>query len=189
VASSGVFRLAFRDLVSLGGLALAFALACSAGACAANDGMRVEVISLERPPEGLGLPPPADYTPCYSGEARAYDTDGDGRPDRVKVTVQGKERCYGEDSNHDGVIDTWDLMDESGNLTRRAHDSNGDGKVDQAWTFDPTRKGCGSFSVDRDGDGKNDFGIPLDVCQPAPASSTVPMALPPTPAPAASARP
>jgi hypothetical protein len=147
-------------------------------ACATNDGLRVEVISMERPPEGLGLRPPADYTPCYSGEARAYDTNGDGRPDKIKVTLNGKERCYGEDSNHDGIIDTWDLMDESGNLARRAHDSNGDGKVDQAWTFDPARKGCGSLSVDRDGDGKNDLGIPLDLCRPA--------STPATPAPAAS---
>jgi hypothetical protein len=160
-------------------------LALAGAACAANDGMRFEVISLEREPEGSGLPPPADYTPCYSGEARAYDTNGDGKPDRIKVSIKGKERCYGEDSNHDGVIDTWDLMDESGNLARRAHDSNGDGKVDQAWTFDPTQKGCGSLSVDRDGDGKNDLGIPLDICKPAapPAPPTSPSL--PTPAPTA----
>ena len=152
------------------------ALAAVPLACVANDGMRFEVISMERPPEGLGLAPPADYTPCYSGEARAYDTNGDGRVDKVKVSLNGKDRCYGEDQNHDGVIDTWDVMDEGGNLARRAHDSNGDGKVDQAWTFDPTRKGCGSLTVDRDGDGKNDLGIPLDLCRTPtiPATSATP---------------
>ncbi len=154
------------------------ALAAASGACVANDGMRFQVISMERPPEGLGMAPPADYTPCYSGEARAYDTDGDGRVDKVKVSLNGKDRCYGEDANHDGVIDTWDVMDEGGNLARRSHDSNGDGKADQAWTFDPTRKGCGSLTVDRDGDGKNDLGMPLDLCRPSAVS--VPSA-PPTP--------
>lgn len=163
--------------------AAALALAPLVGACAANDGMRVEVISMERPPEGTGLPPPADFTPCYSGEARAYDTNGNGHVDRIKVSLNGKDRCYGEDTNHDDIVDTWDLMDENGNLARRAHDSNGDGKVDQAWTFDPTRKGCGSFTVDRDGDGKNDLGIPLDLCRPAPTP------IPPPAAPAPSSAP
>jgi hypothetical protein len=159
--------------------AAALALAPLAGACAANDGMRAEVISMERPPEGTGLPPPADFTPCYSGEARAYDTNGDGHVDRIKVSLNGKDRCYGEDTNHDDIVDTWDLMDENGGLARRAHDSNGDGKVDQAWTFDPTRKGCASFTVDRDGDGRNDLGIPVDLCRPAPT----PIPAPPAPAP------
>lgn len=150
-----------RSVVSNVVVLSAALLAC---ACATGDGMRFEVISMERPPEGIGLAPPADYTPCYRGVAKAYDTNGDGRPDKVKVTLEGKERCYGEDGNHDGVIDTWDVMDEQGNLTRRAHDSNGDGRVDQAWIFDPTRKGCSSVVVDRDGDGKSDIGGPLDLC-------------------------
>ena len=143
--------------------------------CAVNDGMRFQVISMEQPPAGLGMAPPAEYTPCWTGEARAYDTNGDGKPDKVKVSFQGKDRCYGEDSNHDGVIDTWDVLDERGNLAKRAHDSNGDGKADQAWTFDPTKKGCAKVTVDRDGDGQPDGIGALDMC---PAS-----------APAASARP
>jgi hypothetical protein len=154
------------------------ALALAAGGCAANDGMRFQVISMERPPEGVGLAPPADYIPCYTGEARAYDTNGDGRVDKIKVSINGKDRCYGEDANHDGVIDTWDVMDEAGNLARRTQDTNADGKADQTWTFDPTRKGCGSLTVDRDGDGKNDLGIPLDICRPA--AVTTPPAPPAT---------
>jgi hypothetical protein len=144
------------------GLAVVSCLCCS---CAANDGMRVQVISMAQPPDDLGAPPPADYTPCWTGEARAIDTDGDGKADRVRVSFQGKDRCYGEDSNHDGRIDTWDVMDESGRLTKRAHDSNDDGKVDQAWTFDPTRKGCATVAPDADGDGKPDPGSPVDICQ------------------------
>jgi hypothetical protein len=160
---------------------LAVLVAVPLTACAADDGMRFQVISMERPGEGTGLPPPPDYTPCYSGEARAYDTNGDGHPDRIKVKVAGKDRCYGEDANHDGVIDTWDVMDEQGNLARRAHDSNGDGKVDQAWTFDPARKGCATMTVDRDGDGKADLGFPLDTCAPPPAVSPAVLGSPAAP--------
>lgn len=133
-------------------------------ACAANDGVRMQVISLERPPEGFGMSPPADYTPCWTGEARAYDANGDGRADHVRVSFQGKDRCYGEDADHDGTIDTWDMLDAQGNLAKRAHDSNGDGKVDQSWTFDPSKKGCAAVTVDRDGDGQPDGIGALDMC-------------------------
>jgi hypothetical protein len=150
---------------SLAALPIALVLACAS----ANDGMRFEVISMEHPGDGLGMPPPADYTPCWSGEARAYDTNGDGKPDKVKVSFKGKDRCYGEDSNHDGVIDTWDMLDEQGNLAKRAHDSNGDGKADQSWTFDPANKGCAKVTVDRNGDGQPDGIGALDLC-PAPGA-------------------
>ncbi|MGO9834794.1 MAG: hypothetical protein ACLP1X_11295 [Polyangiaceae bacterium] len=144
---------------------LGLALVVALHGCMAGDGMRFQVISMERPPEGIGLPPPPDYQPCYWGEARAYDRNGDGRFDQIRVTVNGRERCYGEDTNHDGVIDTWDLMDERGNLTKRAHDANGDGRFDQSWTFDPTRKGCATIAGDKNGDGKPDPGTSIDICQ------------------------
>ncbi len=144
---------------------LAIPLCLLFAACAAGEGVRFQVISMERPPEGLGLPPPADYQPCYVGEARGYDRNGDGKLDEVRVSVKGRERCYGEDMNHDGVIDTWDVMDENGNLVKRAHDSNGDGRSDQAWTFDPSRKGCATVAADLNGDGKPSPGSPIDICQ------------------------
>jgi hypothetical protein len=142
-----------------------FALVAGVAACAPGDGIGFQVINMERPPEGAGLAPPNDYTPCYTGEARGYDTNGDGRVDRIAVTVNGKPRCYGEDSNHDGVIDTWDLMDESGRISRRAHDSDGDRRVDQSWTFDPSLHGCASLALDRDGDGLIDPGDPIHICR------------------------
>jgi hypothetical protein len=137
-----------------------------AAACAAGDGVRFQVISMERPPEGLGLRPPPDYEPCYTGEARGYDRNGDGKIDEIRITIKGRERCYGEDSNHDGLIDTWDVMDEGGHLVKRAHDAKGDGRANEAWTFDPTRQGCATLVVDRKGGGEPDFASPIDLCPP-----------------------
>ena len=95
---------------------LGLALVVALHGCMAGDGMRFQVISMERPPEGIGLPPPPDYQPCYWGEARAYDR-------------------------------------------------NGDGRFDQSWTFDPTRKGCATIAGDKNGDGKPDPGTSIDICQ------------------------
>jgi hypothetical protein len=174
------------DLARLAWLAcLAASASLPCAACATGDGMRFQVIHMEQPSGDLGLPPPADYTPCYAGEARGYDTDGDGKTDKVKVSVNGRDRCYGEDTDHNGRIDTWDVVDESGHLAKRAHDSNGDGKVDQAWTFDPTRRGCATVAADVNADGKPDPGTPVDICQQlagAPPGPTPP--IPPSPTPA-----
>jgi len=136
--------------------------------------MRFHVIDMERPSDDIALRPPADYEPCYTGEARAYDNDGDGRVDEVRISLNGKARCYGEDQNHDGKIDTWDIVDEKGNLLRRAHDSNGDGRVDQVWMFDPARHGCATIAADRDGDGKPDPGSLVDICSSLEGSSAPP---------------
>jgi hypothetical protein len=125
-------------------------------ACAAGDGIRFQIISMERPPEGVGLPPPADYAPCYQGEARGYDLTGDGKVDEVRVTFKGRERCYGEDTDHDGVIDTWDLMDDQGHLVKRASDTNGDGRFDRTWTFDPINRGRAAAGAMREGDAESD---------------------------------
>lgn len=108
-------------------------------ACAAGDGMRFEIINLERPPAGLGLPPPPDYGPCYWGEARGYDRTGDGRVDEVRVTFNGRERCYGEDTNRDGLIDTWELVDERGEVVKRAQHVQGDGGLNDGATIDRVR--------------------------------------------------
>jgi hypothetical protein len=146
--------------------------------------MRFQVMNMQRPGDDLGMPPPADYQPCYAGEARGYDTNGDGHVDRIRVAVAGKDRCYGEDTNHDGKIDTWDVMDEQGNLAKRAHDANGDGRADQAWTFDPARPGCGTVAPDANGDGKPDPGSPVDICRNLAGAASAPGAaahLPATP--------
>jgi hypothetical protein len=149
--------------------------------------MRFQVMNMERPSDDVGMAPPADYQPCYQGEARGYDTNGDGHVDRIRVAVDGKDRCYGEDTDHDGKIDTWDVVDEKGALARRAHDANGDGRVDQAWTFDPSRRGCATIAADANGDGRPDPGSPIDVCRslaaPVPTASVGPALPPPSTTP------
>jgi hypothetical protein len=140
-------------------------VALASVACAAGDGMRFQVMNMERPGDDIGMAPPADYRPCFAGEARGYDRDGDGHVDSIRVSMNGKDRCYGEDTDHDGKIDTWDVTDENGRLAKRAHDANGDGRADQAWTFDPTRRGCATVAPDTNGDGKPDPGTPVDICQ------------------------
>jgi hypothetical protein len=162
------------------------ALSLALFACTPGDGMRFEVMNMERPSDDGSVRPPADYQACYTGVARGYDTNGDGKVDRIAVAIDGKDRCYGEDSNHDGKIDTWDVTDERGNVTRRAHDSNGDGRVDQVWTFDPSRRGCATVAADRDGDGKADPGPPIDLC--AGLGGANPAPGPPVPAPTSGPR-
>jgi hypothetical protein len=164
-------------------LALVGALLASA-ACTPGDGMRFQVMNMERPSDDLSMPPPPDFEPCFTGEARGYDTNGDGKVDQVRVSFKGKDRCYGEDTNHDGKIDTWDIMDDTGHLVRRAQDTNGDGRVDQAWTFDPSRHGCATIAADRNGDGKADPGSIIDICNSLTSPVPVPAPVPSAPAPA-----
>jgi hypothetical protein len=159
-SAAGALRCGVVKAVAFVGSALL--LACAA--CAPGDGMRFQVIDMERPSDAIGMRPPPDYQPCFTGEARAYDNNGDGKVDEVRISAHGKDRCYGEDQNHDGKIDTWDIVDDSGRIIRRAHDSNGDGRVDQAWTFDPSRHGCATIAHDLDGDGKPDPGSLVDIC-------------------------
>jgi hypothetical protein len=82
---------------------------------------------------------PTTYGPCYWGEARGYDRTGDGRIDEVRVTFKGRERCYGEDTNRDGVIDTWELMDEHGEVVKRVQRVHGDSGLNDDGTFDRVR--------------------------------------------------
>ena len=116
--------------------ALGLAFVAPILACVPGGGMRFEIINMEHPPEGLGLPPPPDYGPCYWGEARGYDRTGDGRIDEVRVTFNGRERCYGEDTNRDGLIDTWELVDERGKMVKRAQHLQDDGGLDDSANLD-----------------------------------------------------
>jgi hypothetical protein len=70
--------------------------------------------------------------------------------DEVRVTFKGRERCYGEDANQ---------------LVKRASDVNGDGRFDQSWTFDPTRKGCATVARAGESGGKPEPSSAIDICQ------------------------
>jgi hypothetical protein len=125
----------------------------------------------DRPPgTDYGLPPPAAevFEPCWrvGNMVEHLDTNGDGKVDTVRVsTPKGDEVCRGVDSNHDGKLDTWDVV-KDGKVVQRAHDSDGDGKVDQHWTWPVLmRPGCGVMQQDKDGDGRPDPGTPkYDPC-------------------------
>ena len=92
------------------------------------------------------------------------------RPILSSLTISDRQRGEADElqivlDDHDGKIDTWDLLNESGQVVRRAHDSNGDGRVDQAWTFDPERRGCAAIAADENADGKADLGEAFDICK------------------------
>lgn len=173
-----------RNASSLVLLAFAFVLSFVLGAC--QDGMRFEFVNLERPGSDIGLRPPPDFQPCYEGQARGLDTNGDSRPDVIKVTdASGRETCSGSDTDHDGKIDTWDVMDEKGQLKKRARDTNGDERADETWFFEPSRPGCPAIYADKNGDGVPDSVAHIDVCGSLTPTSAPPSAPPAGPAPQA----
>ncbi len=51
-------------------------------------------------------------------------------------------------------VDTWDHVGASGNVEARERDADGDGRVDEWWTFSP--EGIATVRVDTDGDGEPD---------------------------------
>ena len=95
---------------------------------------------------------------------REFDFDRDGRVDEI-VSLRGgviflKER----ETNFDNQLDTWDYY-ESGRLVKRERDSDGDGVIDQWWTFNnPTDARCAAVAFDRNYDGQPDPAGILDVC-------------------------
>jgi hypothetical protein len=123
----------------------------------------------EGPPTGekVTMPPPIAFSACRDATRRhqRIDADGDGRTDTIRVVSADDEVevCRGSDTNGDGRIDTWDVV-ENGHVTKRAHDSDNDGKVDQIWTWPDAKKpACALVTTDKDGDGKGD-GATVDMC-------------------------
>jgi hypothetical protein len=122
------------------------------------------------PGEDLGLRPPQAeaFEPCshVGNRVERVDTNHDGKIDLVRIaTPAGAEVCRGVDANLDGKIDTWDVV-KDGRVVERAHDSDGNGKVDQHWVWPVAqRPGCGVMHPDLDGDGRPDPGTPsYDPC-------------------------
>jgi hypothetical protein len=137
---------------------------------------------------------------------RESDFDRDGRADEIDTLEGGVMKLKLRETNFDNKIDTWDYY-EGGHLARRERDSDGDGIVDQWWTFNnPNNPKCAVVASDRNADGKPDPDSVVDLCgeqysapkppaTPAPSGSAaappVPSAsaAPPAPPPPASAAP
>lgn len=95
---------------------------------------------------------------------REFDFDRDGRVDEIASLRGGAVFLKERETNFDNQLDTWDYY-ESGRLVKRERDSDGDGVVDQWWTFnDPTDARCAAVSFDRNYDGEPDRSGILDVC-------------------------
>lgn len=130
---------------------------------------------------------------------RESDFDRDGRADEIAVYENGVLKLKMRETNFDDKIDTWDYY-EGGRLARRERDSDGDGIVDQWWTFNnPQNPKCAVVATDRNADGKPDPDSVVDLCGesygapkaaaggPPPGATAAPSAAPaaPTPTPAA----
>ncbi len=141
--------------------------------------------------EDLGLPAPRAeaFEACsrVGNRIERVDSNGDGKIDTLRIsTPGGTEVCRGSDANFDGKIDTWDVI-KDGKVVERAHDSDGDGKVDQHWTFPVAlRPTCGIMRPDLDHDGRPDpgtakydpcglLGGAAPVVVPAAATTTLPL--------------
>ncbi|HVY49744.1 MAG TPA: hypothetical protein VHB21_27810 [Minicystis sp.] len=142
---------------------------------------------------------------------RESDYDRDGRADEIDLFKDGHLYLKLRETNFDNKIDTWDYY-ENDRLVRRERDSDGDGYIDQWWTFnDPANPKCATVATDRNGTGKPDPNSVVDLCadqygggtkaaptssaaaksSAAPATSAAPSAAPAAapPAPAPSAKP
>src|SRR5262249_52975510 len=89
--------------------------------------------SAAKTPEGDALPIAVDHEACdtSSSSAEKIDSNGDGKPDIIRVTSGGKEVCRSVDLNHDGVPDSYIYFDANGAVRRRESDFDRDGKIDE----------------------------------------------------------
>jgi hypothetical protein len=121
---------------------------------------------------------------------REQDFDRDGRADEISIFENGQIKLKMRETNFDNQIDTWDYY-ENGRLVRRERDSDGDGIIDQWWSFNnPQNPKCAIVASDRNADGKPDPDSVVDLCgdsygtvkTPAPSGPTAPAPGAPSPA-------
>jgi hypothetical protein len=83
------------------------------------------------------LPLAIEHERCdtESSGNQPLDTNGDGRPDIVRVMSSGHEVCRMVDLNHDGRADSYIYFDASGAVRRRESDFDRDGRIDEIATY------------------------------------------------------
>lgn len=88
-------------------------------------------------PSTEGLPLEMTHADCdiTSSSAVKIDTNGDGKPDIVKVMSGGREVCRMVDINHDDKPDSFTYFDSNGAIRRRESDFDRDGKMDEIAYF------------------------------------------------------
>src|SRR5258705_2683021 len=101
-------------------------LSFSAGGCGSTEG-NAKVPSADQ------LPLAIEHESCdvTSSSAEKLDTNGDGKPDIVRVTSGGREVCRMVDLNHDDKPDSFVYFEPSGAIRRRESDFDRDGRIDE----------------------------------------------------------
>src|SRR4051794_16401656 len=90
----------------------------SAGGCGGSKEQEAKVPSADTLTIAIGHEP-CDVT---SSSAEKIDTNGDGKPDIVRVMSGGREVCRMVDLNHDDKPDSFVYFDGAGNIRRRESD-------------------------------------------------------------------
>jgi hypothetical protein len=113
-----------RSTLLLAAVAFAHLAASGCGGSKAADA---------KTPTGDNLPVAIEHEPCdvSSNSAEKTDTNGDGKPDIVRVMSGGHEVCRMIDLNHDGKPDSYLYFEASGALRRRESDFDRDGNLDE----------------------------------------------------------
>jgi hypothetical protein len=96
-------------------------------------------------PSPDSLPLTLEHESCdtESSSAQKVDTNGDGKPDIVRVMSDGHEVCRMVDLNHDGRPDTYIYFEANGGVRRRESDFDRDGHIDEVAYYSngvPVRK-------------------------------------------------
>lgn len=113
----------------------AFATCALFASCGGTNAERARAANAPRSEPMEAVP----STHCGSGQARAVDANGDGRPE-IKHYLEGsREVCTEYDLNYDGHIDVVRLFAADGKVAREEHDYDFDGHVDEVTEFEAGR--------------------------------------------------
>lgn len=86
-------------------------------------------------PGGLELPIEIVHEPCDLGRGKGTDVNGDGRPDVIEVSENGRLVCRMLDLDFDGKPDAFVYFDEGGKVRRRESDFDRDGRLDEVASY------------------------------------------------------